>query len=87
MVDAWDHPLLKRLGTIQRKLHNMEKGAQNRITLFGCPLQMQIYTICAKCSKFEKNWHQVGHASTNIYIMHLLTLNKINPEQYVNALH
>ena len=33
MVDAWDHPLLKRLDTIQRKLHNMEKGAQNRITL------------------------------------------------------
>ena len=65
----------------------MEKGAQNRITLLGCPLQMQIYTICAKCSKFEKNWHQVGHASTNTYIMHLLTLNKIHPEQYVNALH
>ena len=63
MVDAWDHSLLKRLDTIQRKQHNMEKGAQNRITLLGCPLQKQFYIICAKCSKFEKKWHQVGHAS------------------------
>ena len=68
-------------------LHNSWKGAQNKITLLGCPSQKQFYTICAKCSKFEKNWHQVEHTSTNIYILHVLALNKINPEQYVDALY
>ena len=80
MVDSCYHPLLKKLNTIWRKLHNSEKGAQNRITLLGCPAQKQFYTICAKCSKLEKNWHQVGHASTNIYILHLLALNEVKPE-------